>query len=89
MDTQNFDTLAEISIALIGFAGVVGALGRSRLPSEVLSMRLRMLFASGSMALWGSLCPVFATEMASPSSAGVVAAVLYAPPTIALNRRRR
>ena len=52
------ELLAEISIGLIGFAGVVTALGRSKLAIQVRSFRTRALVLNSGTALFGSLLPL-------------------------------
>jgi hypothetical protein len=57
-DTSTLELLAEISIGLVGFAGVVTALGRSRLPPPMRRFRIRALLLYGIVALGGALLPV-------------------------------
>ena len=59
-DFNSFETVAEISIAIIGFAGVITVLGRSGLSETESRWRLIMLFLDGATALWGCLTPVLA-----------------------------
>jgi len=80
---QSFDVLAEISIALIGFAGVVVALGRSNLTSEALRFRLVLLFVNGATALWGGLTPAIASMfMLESTTIPSLAGMLYLPALI-------
>ena len=51
-------TLAEISIALVGFSGVVSALGRSKLPVELRIFRIRALLFESCVALGASVFPL-------------------------------
>ena len=58
---QNLDVLeifAEVSIGLVGFAGVVSALGWSRLHPRIKSFRVQALLLYGIAALAGSLFPL-------------------------------
>ena len=57
-DTSALELFAEISIGLIGFAGVVTALGRSRLPLPTRSFRIWALLLYSIVALGGSLFPI-------------------------------
>ncbi len=57
-DTNALELYAEISIGLIGFAGVVAALGRSRLPAPTRRFRISALLLYGVVALAGSLLPI-------------------------------
>jgi len=85
-DIQSFDVLAEIAIALIGFAGVVVALGRSSLPVETLRFRLVLLFVNGSIALWGGLTPAIASlYVVESTNAPLLAGALYLPALIGVN----
>lgn len=61
-DFSTFETVAEISIAIIGFAGVVAALGKTRLDPTEARFRLIMLFVNGAIALWGCLTPSLASN---------------------------
>jgi hypothetical protein len=75
-----FEILAEVSIGLVGFAGVVVALGRSELPSSTQKFHLTMLFANGVAALWGSLSPTIARlVLGEESSYIVLACAMYLP----------
>ena len=81
-----FEILAEISIGLIGFAGVVVALGRSSLSSTARRFHLVMLFANGAAAMWGSISPTLAGLMLGPdSSYMVLACLMYLPTFIFVN----
>ncbi len=57
-DTTALELFAEISIGLVGFAGVVSALGRSRLPPAIRSFRISALLLYSITALGGSLLPI-------------------------------
>ena len=57
-DTSTLELFAEISIGLVGFAGVVTALGRSRLPPSTRRFRIRALLLYGIIALGAALLPV-------------------------------
>ncbi len=57
-DTTALELFAEISIGLVGFAGVVSALGRSRLPPAIRSFRISALLLYSMTALGGSLLPI-------------------------------
>ena len=50
-DPAGFEILAEIAIGLIGFAGVVVAIGKSKLDGPEQTVRLRLLFLNGVVAL--------------------------------------
>ncbi len=57
-DTTTLELFAEISIGLVGFAGVVSALGRSRLPAPIRSFRISALLLYSITTLGGSLLPI-------------------------------
>ena len=57
MDFGIFELLAELSIGLLGFTGVVSALGRSRLTAEVRAFRVGALVSYSSTSLLGSILP--------------------------------
>ena len=57
-DTGALELCAEISIGLVGFTGVVSALGRSRLPPAIRSFRILALLLYSVVALGGSLLPI-------------------------------
>ena len=58
MDFGIFELLAELSIGLLGFTGVVSALGRSRLTAEVRAFRVGALVSYSSTSLLGSILPI-------------------------------
>ena len=58
MDFGPLETYAELSIGLIGFAGVVSALGKSRLNAEIRAFRVISLLRYSATSLFGSLFPV-------------------------------
>jgi hypothetical protein len=81
-----FEILAEVSIGLVGFAGVVVALGRSELSSSTQNFHLTMLFANGVAALWGSLSPTIARlVLGAESSYIVLACAMYLPAFVVVN----
>ena len=55
---STLELLAEISIGLVGFAGVVSALGRSRLSKATLSFRIGALLINSVTALVFSILPL-------------------------------
>ena len=55
---STLELFAELSIALLGFAGVVSALGRSRLSAEVRSFRIGALLINSVTALIFSILPI-------------------------------
>ena len=57
-DTNALELFAEISIGLLGFAGVVAALGRSRLPPSTRRFRVTALLLYSVVALGGSVLPI-------------------------------
>ncbi|MCZ6460175.1 MAG: hypothetical protein O6766_12540, partial [Gammaproteobacteria bacterium] len=57
-DTGALELFAEISIGLVGFTGVVSALGRSQLPPAIRSFRILALLLYSVVALGGSLLPI-------------------------------
>ena len=57
-DTTALELFAEISIGLLGFAGVVSALGRSRLPPPTRTFRITALLLYSVVALGGPLLPI-------------------------------
>ena len=75
-----FEILAEVSIGLIGFAGVVVALGRADLSRSAQKFHLTMLFANGVAALWGSLSPTIARLILGMESSYIaLASLMYLP----------
>ncbi len=74
-DTSALELIAEISIGLIGFAGIVAVLSRSRLPPAVRSFRITALMMNGVLALIGALLPIIFLKYAvSPQVAWIAAA---------------
>ena len=65
---STLELLAEISIGLIGFAGVVTALGRSKLAIEIRSFRTRALLLNSGTALFGSLLPIILANIGLSTS---------------------
>ena len=61
-DFSAFENVAAMSIAIIGFAGIVAALGRTRLNPKEARFRLVMLFVNGGTALWGCLTPTVVSK---------------------------
>jgi len=55
---SSLELLAELSIGLVGFAGVVSALGRSRLSKATLSFRVGALLINSVTALVASIIPL-------------------------------
>jgi hypothetical protein len=68
------ELVAEISIGLIGFAGVVATFARSRMPPAVRSFRVTALMLNGATALIGSLLPIVLLNYGITPSATWVAA---------------
>jgi len=60
INPSTLELFADLSIGLIGFAGVVSALGRSRLHIDVRSFRIRALLFYSAAALILSLVPIVA-----------------------------
>ena len=54
----DLETLAQLSVGLIGFAGVVSALSKSRLHVNTRTFRIRALLLYSTAALFGSLLPI-------------------------------
>ena len=81
---DSFQILAEISVGLIGFSGVVVALGYSKLSGQEQSLRLNLLFLSGATALWGGLTPTLAGFM-SHGGGWVLSGVLFIPVLLGVN----
>ena len=81
---DSFSVLAEISIALIGFAGVVVALGRSKLAKAEQEFRLRLLFVNGATSLWGGLTPTVAS-LVIPNHQWLLSGLLFAPVLLTVN----
>jgi hypothetical protein len=74
-DISALALIAEISIGLIGFAGIVAVLARSRMPAAVRSFRLTALMMNGAIALFGSLVPIVILKYdVSQASLWVIAA---------------
>ena len=67
-DPAGFEILAEIAIGLIGFAGVVVALGKTSIDAIEKRVRLRLLFLNGVVALWGGVSPSLAHYAFGPDS---------------------
>lgn len=57
-DMGDLETFAQLSVALIGFAGVVSALGKSQLHIDARAFRIRALLLYSAAALFGSLLPI-------------------------------
>ena len=55
---ETLETFAELSIGLIGFAGVVSALGRSKLNVRVRSFRVNSLLKYSATVLFASIFPI-------------------------------
>lgn len=68
IDPAGFEILAEIAIGMIGFAGVVVAIGKTKLDGAEQTVRLRLLFLNGVVALWGGLSPSIAVYAFGPDS---------------------
>ena len=60
MDLSTLEIFAELSIGLIGFSGVVSALGKSRLQIEERTIRIRALLFYSAASFFGSLLPIVA-----------------------------
>lgn len=58
MDSTTLELFAELSIGLLGFTGVVSALGKSRLTAEVRAFRVGALLRFSSASLLGSILPI-------------------------------
>ena len=70
-------TIAEIAIALAGFAGVVAAFGTFRLAPEATAFRVRLMVTEAVMVLVAALLPfVIATFGVSESTALRISAFL-------------
>ena len=84
--SQSFEFLAEVSIALVGFAGVVVALARAKLHYLALRLRLTLLFINGSTALWGSLTPTISSISTPETNTQIfIAGLMYMPVLMAVN----
>ena len=75
-DTTTLELFAEISIGLVGFAGVVSALGRSRLPAPIRSFRISALLLYSVTALGGSLFPIVLLNYGVKATAAWVASAV-------------
>ena len=60
MDLSTLEIFAELSIGIIGFSGVVSALGKSRLQVEERAIRIRALLFYSATSFFGSLLPIIA-----------------------------
>ena len=78
MGESSLELFAELAIGLIGFAGVVSALGRSRLSVETVSFRFRALLTNGITALVFSILPLVL------AAHGVSAKILWTVATVLL-----
>ena len=58
MDLSPLELLAELSIGLVGFAGVVSALGSSRLTDATRTFRIQALLVNGVTSLTFSILPI-------------------------------
>jgi len=78
-DPGTLETFAELSIGLIGFAGVVSALGKSRLHIETRSFRIMALLLYSVTALLGSVLPIvlFSFEL-DPPEAWIISSIVFA-----------
>ena len=56
--TGQLDVLAEVSVALLGFSGLLVTLGRSSFPEAGVFYRVVGLLGSASLALFASLLPI-------------------------------
>ena len=54
---QHLETIAELSAAFTGFAGLVGALGTSHLAPKVRYWRVLLIIVSSLAAMFGALTP--------------------------------
>ena len=54
---QHLETIAELSAAFTGFAGLVGALGTSHLDPKVRFWRVLLIIVSSLAAMFGALTP--------------------------------
>ena len=54
----DLETFAQLSVGLIGFAGVVSALAKSRLHVDTRAFRIRALLLYSTAALFASLLPI-------------------------------
>lgn len=71
-----FSTIAEISIALIGFASVIFALKRDKL-SKNQSYRLNMLFLTGAIGLISGFTPYIGFMLVSETHAWRLATCVF------------
>ena len=78
-DPGTLETFAELSIGLIGFAGVVSALGKSRLHIETRSFRIMALLLYSVTALLGSVLPIvlFSSEL-DPPETWIISSIVFA-----------
>ena len=77
-DPGTLETFAELSIGLIGFAGVVSALGKSRLHIETRSFRIKALLLYSVTALLGSLLPiVLLSSELDPPGTWVISSIVF------------
>jgi hypothetical protein len=58
VDSTTLELFAELSIGLLGFTGVVSALGRSSLSTEVRTFRISALLRFSSTSLLGAILPI-------------------------------
>ena len=58
IQTDYLETIAEISVAFAGFAGIVGVFGRSALAPEVRVWRVRTMILTSLLTLFGAMLPV-------------------------------
>ena len=64
IQTGYLETIAEISVAFAGFAGIVGVFGRSALPPEVRVWRVRTMILTSLLTLCGALLPILLGQFA-------------------------
>ena len=76
MDTAALELFAELSIGLVGFAGVVSALGKSQLHIGVRMFRIRALLLYSATSLFASIFPIVSFSFGIENTSVLMAATI-------------
>ena len=74
---STLELFAELSIGLLGFAGVVSALGRSRLSAETRTFRIGALLINSVTALIFSILPILISTHGFPENVQWTVATIF------------
>lgn len=76
-DMESLYLFAELSIGLLGFSGVVSALGRSRLSVDVRRFRINALLSFSTVTCFASLLPILLNNYAiEPERLWVICSIM-------------